>query len=148
MTMSTAAVLNRYKNVQVKTSSPGEILVMLYDGLFRFLTEARTSMESGDRTHAAERISRCHQIFALLLSGLRSDQAPELCANLEALYGFSMRHIVQANIHQKPENLTEVMRVLTPLREAWTTVVRGAKVDSAPNGGAAILQISAPISIK
>jgi flagellar protein FliS len=148
MTMSTAAVLNRYKNVQVKTSSPGEILVMLYDGLFRFLGEAKTAMETGDRATCGERISRSHQILALLHSGLKPEIAPELCANLEALYVFSMKHIIQANIHQKPENLIEVMRVLTPLREAWTTVVRGAKVDSSANGSAAVMQISAPVSIK
>jgi flagellar protein FliS len=148
MTMSTAAVLNRYKNVQVKTSSPGEILVMLYDGLFRFLGEAKTAMEAGDRGTAGARISRSHEILALLDSGLKPSIAPELCANLEALYVFSMHHIVQANIEQNPDKLTDVLRVLTPLREAWTIVVRGAKVDAPANGSANIASLSAPITIK
>src|SRR5450755_1647386 len=98
MTMSVNAALNRYKNVQVKTSSPGELLVMLYDGLFRFLTEAKICMVKGERTRAAERISRSHQIFQQLLNGLNREHAPELCENLEQLYLFCMGHIVQANI--------------------------------------------------
>ena len=50
MTMGVAAVLSRYQKVKVTTCSPGELLVMLYDGLFRFLGEAKTKMEEGDRT--------------------------------------------------------------------------------------------------
>ena len=126
MTMSVAAALNRYKNVQVKTSSPGEILVMLYEGIFRFLTEAKTCMVAGERTRAAERISRVHEILTLLVNSLNREHAPELCDNLQDLYLFSMRQIVAANIEQKPENIDNVLRVLTPLREAWTQVVKGA----------------------
>jgi flagellar protein FliS len=125
MSMGVAAVLNRYQKVKVTTCSPGELLVMLYDGLFRFLGEAKTAMEAGERTRAAERISRSHQIIAQLLGGLNREHAPELCDNLQALYLFCGSHIVQANIQQKPENIADVLRVLTPLREAWTTVVRG-----------------------
>ena len=47
MTMS--AAIQRYKAVQVKTSSPGEILVMLYDGLFKFLDEAKEALAAEDR---------------------------------------------------------------------------------------------------
>ena len=148
MSMGVAAVLNRYQKVQVTTCSPGELLVMLYDGLFRFLAEAKTKMEAGDRNRAAELISKSHKILQQLLGGLNYEVAPELCKNLQSLYVFCMGHIVQANLQQNAEKLSEVMRVLTPLREAWTTVVRGAKIEAPANASASITQISAPISIK
>ena len=138
--MTALAALNRYKNVQVKTASPGELLVMLYDGLFRFLGEAKTAMEAGERTRAAERISRSHQILQHLLAGLNREHAPELCENLEGLYLFSMRHIVNANIHQKPENIGEVIAVLTPLREAWSAVVRGSSGITTKTGDVTIIR--------
>ncbi|MEO7109029.1 MAG: flagellar export chaperone FliS [Polyangiaceae bacterium] len=148
MTMTVNAALNRYKNVQVKTSSPGELLVMLYDGLFRFLGEAKTAMESGERARAAERISRSHQILQQLNNGLNREHAPDLCDNLHRLYLFAMGHIVQANIQQKPENIAEVLRVLTPLREAWTTVVRGEGAKN-ENQNVSITTIASPtISIR
>ena|SRR5665213_2768090 len=148
MSMGVAAVLNRYQKVQVTTCSPGELLVMLYDGLFRFLGEAKTKMEEGDRNRAAELISKSHKILQHLLGGLNYEIAPELCKNLQSLYVFSMGHIVQANLQQKPEKLADVLRVLTPLREAWTTVVRGAKIEAPTNASVTIAQMSAPISIK
>ncbi|MEO8874549.1 MAG: flagellar export chaperone FliS [Polyangiaceae bacterium] len=145
--MSVSSVLNRYKNVQVKTSSPGEVLVMLYDGLFRFLTEAKTCMETGERTRAAERISRCHEIFQQLVLGLNHEIAPELCENLQSLYLFCMGHIVQSNIQQQPEKLAEVMRVLQPLREAWTTVVRGDTSGASVNASS-VASLNAGVVIK
>jgi flagellar protein FliS len=148
MTMGVAAVLNRYQKVQVTTCSPGELLVMLYDGVFRFLGEAKTQMIAGERTRAAELISKSHKIFQHLLGGLNFEVAPDLCKNLQSLYVFCMGHIVQANIKQNPANLDEVLRVLTPLREAWTTVVRGSKVDASATGNVTIANLSSPISIK
>ena len=48
---------------------------------------------------------------------------PELCANLEALYGFSMDRVMQASRKGQLEPIDEVIRVLTPMREAWQQAV-------------------------
>ena len=62
--MSAANVLSRYGAVQVTTSTPGQILVMLYDGLFRFLGEARAALVAKERARAGERIGRAHARMA------------------------------------------------------------------------------------
>jgi flagellar protein FliS len=122
--MSASAAIQRYKSVQVTTSSPGEILVMLYDGLFRFLEEAREAMLADDRARVGDRINRAHAIVNELAATLNKDVAPELCENLEALYFFASAKLVEANLYQDPERLQQVVRVLAPLREGFTTVVR------------------------
>lgn len=125
--MSAATILSRYGTVQVTTSSPGQILVMLYDGLFRFLGEARAAIQARDRPRAGERISRAHAILELLASTLDPAHAPELCDNLQGLYLFCMSRLVTANVKQDAAPIDEVTRVLAPLREAWReAVARGA----------------------
>ncbi len=121
--MSSANLLSRYGTVQATTSSPGQILVMLYDGLFRFLNEAKVAMQEKRRGRAGELISRAHAILDTLSATLIHSHAPELCSNLEAVYMFCMQQLITANVYLKPELINEVMRVLTPLREAWTEVV-------------------------
>ena len=116
-------VLSRYGAVQASTSSPGQILVMLYDGLFRFLNEARTALQEKRRGRAGELISRAHAILDTLSSTLNPEHAPELCGNLEALYLFCMQQLITANIQSKVEPIDDVLRILAPLREAWTEVV-------------------------
>jgi flagellar secretion chaperone FliS len=114
----------KYQTVQITTSSPGELLIKLYDGLFRFLNVARHGMTNGRRAQAGEAISRAHAIISELQMSLDHAQSPELCANLAALYDFSLRRITEANLKNDPQGIDDVMRVLSPVREAFTSVVR------------------------
>ena len=115
----------KYQSVQITTSSPGELLVKLYDGLFRFLNAARMGLANGRRGPAGEAMSRAHAIITELQASLDPAHAPELCANLAALYDFSMRKITEANLRNDPKAIDDIMRVLAPVRDAFATVVRG-----------------------
>lgn len=129
-----AAVSNaaRYRTVAVSTSSPGEVLIMLYEGLLRFLNDAREAMKTGNRARAGERISRAHAILEELTVALNPKHAPELCSNLEGLYSFCMNHLIEANAHQDPVRIGNVIRFLSPIAEAWRTVVRKKPVPATP----------------
>ena len=121
--MNAAVALNRYKQVQVRTSSPGDILVMLYDGLIKFLEEAKAATVADDRARAGERIGRAHAILAELTATLDHDKAPELCERLEGVYGFCMGHLLEANLHRDPEKIDACIRILTPIRDAFKVAV-------------------------
>ncbi|MCA9623454.1 MAG: flagellar export chaperone FliS, partial [Myxococcales bacterium] len=100
--------------MKVKTASPGEVLVMLYDGLLRFLAEGREAMKAGERARSGERLDRAFAIVSELISTLRPEVAPELCEQLSGVYRFCMDQITAANIQQKPELIDDVIRVLEP----------------------------------
>ena len=119
MVAKSAAAISRYKSVQVTTCGPGQLIVMLYDGLFRFLNEAQAAIDAKDRGTAGEKISRSHAILEHLLAGLDPEVAPALCEHLGPLYMFCMQRLIQANIKQDSKLLAEVQRVLSPLRDAW-----------------------------
>lgn len=123
MNLPTHAAMARYGAVKVTTSSPGQLLVMLYDGLLRFLREARSAMAARDRRRCGERISRSHAILAQLLATLDPSHNAQLCAHLQPLYVFCMQHLLRANVEQDPQKLDDLVRILTPLRDAWSTAV-------------------------
>lgn len=114
----------RYQSVQITTASPGELLVTMFDGLLRFLNVARMGLANGRRAQAGEAIGKAHSILTELSVSLDHSHAPELCANLHALYDFGMSRLTQANLKSDPLIIDEVIRVLAPIREAFTTVVR------------------------
>lgn len=116
--------VQRYKSVQVKTSTPGELLMMLYDGCFRFLNEAVVALETGDRAKSGEKIDRAYAIISEFQTSLKHEYYPELCKNLEGVYVFCMGHLVQANLNQDAEMVRDVIRVLDPLRDAFREAVR------------------------
>jgi flagellar secretion chaperone FliS len=126
MTAPFAAVesaAQRYNQVRMTTSSPGELLLALYDGLFRFLNGAKICVERKELARARELLSKSYAIISELYIALDHGQAPELCANLEALYGFCMDRVQMASRKALVEPIEEVIRVLTPLREAWQVAV-------------------------
>jgi flagellar secretion chaperone FliS len=121
--MMQQVAVNRYKQVAAATLTPGELLLALYGGLFRFLRTARQLFEAGKRGAGAEMCSKAHAVVSELDLALDHDVHPELCANLTALYGFCLDRLVTASRKSSVESIDEVIRVLTPLREAWEIAV-------------------------
>ena len=117
------SAISRYQNVKITTGSPGDMLVALYDGLFRFLNVASTAVRQGKRDIANHAISRSHAILSELYVSLDRRYAPELCANLEALYGFCLERLVAANVKNDASLIDDIVRVLTPVRDAFREAV-------------------------
>lgn len=114
---------DRYQSIRAETSSPGEILLALYSGLFRFLKGARTSIEQGDRQAASKLLNRAHAIISELYIALDRESAPELCEQLAGVYDFCMDRVARANASGDIALVDEVVRVMTPLKEAWEVAV-------------------------
>ncbi len=119
----------RYKQVRMTTASPGELLLALYDGVFRFLNGAKICIERKEMARSRELLSKAYAILSELYIALDHSLAPELCANLEGLYGFSMDRVMLASRRGLTEPIDEVVRVLTPLREAWRVAVPQAALE-------------------
>jgi flagellar protein FliS len=118
------AHIANYQAVQIRTSSPGEILVALYDGLFKFLQAAKHAIGRRNIARAGETISRAHAIVSELYGSLDHSQYPELCKNLASLYDYCLRRLTHANRHRSVEAIDDVIRVLTPVREANREAVK------------------------
>ena len=129
--MSALPSIARYRTVQLKTSSPADLLLLLYDGLLRFIGEARVAMVKGDRAVTGERISRAHAILDELSATLNPKADAVLCERLFALYQFSMSRLLDANMKQTPDLLDEVIRVLSPLRDAWRVAAESNRMAAA-----------------
>lgn len=133
-----ASAIARYQDVKITTGSPGELLMALYDGLFRFLHAGAAALRGGNRNVANHAISRSHAIISELYASLDHRYAEELCNNLEMLYAFCLDSIVEANIKNDASKLDEVIRVLSPVREAF----REAVAQVSQSGGNPVLHVA------
>jgi flagellar protein FliS len=131
MTSPAENKLGRYGAVKVTTCTPGQLLLMVYDALFRFLREATVAFETKDRSRSSERINRSHQLLEQLFLALDPSISPTLCDKLGPLYVFCMRHVLEANVHQDPTRIAEIIQILTPLREAFGVAVEQAAREAA-----------------
>ena len=115
--------ISRYKQVVVSTSTPGELLLALYQGLFRFLKQTRVLMEAKQRGKAAEHIAKARAIIVELELALDHEVSPDLCYNLSGLYGFCLDRLRLAAREDSVQAIDEIVRVLTPLYQAWQVAV-------------------------
>lgn len=127
---------DRYRQVQANTSTPGELLLALYDGLFRFLNGAKVCFENQQAPRGRELVGKAHAIISELMLALDHAASPELCANLAAVYDFALSRLSEANRTATAQPIADVVRTLTPLREAWALAVPKAIAEAnAKKGG-------------
>jgi flagellar secretion chaperone FliS len=119
---------NVYRQVNVDSSPPTRILDELYGAFLQDCEAAAERIEAGDRAAKGRHISRALAIIGELEAALDRSIAPELTQNLLALYGFARARLFAANTGMNAKPLLEVVRVLGPLREAFSTAAKQAKI--------------------
>ncbi len=123
-----------YRRVHVETANPGRILLTLYDAAIRFVRLGKDQIEAGNAAGKGTNLSKAYAIIAEFIHALDFDKAPELCNNLEQVYGFMLEQITDANTKMDPEPLEVVLRHLQELRETWAqAVVEAAREPEAPS---------------
>jgi flagellar protein FliS len=116
-----AATPQAYRRGAVLAASPGELVVILYDGARRFLRQAAAAMEAGEIERAHITLRHAEMIIAHLDSTLDIEQG-QIAHSLRQLYGFCLRHLNAARMEKDPAMLAQVSTILGELREAFAQV--------------------------
>lgn len=119
MSVPTYARAAAYKQSSVLTASPGQLVVMLYDGCLRFLHQSTHAMRSGERNLAITKLRRGEAIITELLVTLDTDKGGEIASRLQGIYTFSRQQLRKAELEQDPAIVEQVMEYMTELRDAW-----------------------------
>ncbi|MBN2427661.1 MAG: flagellar export chaperone FliS [Deltaproteobacteria bacterium] len=127
--------MHQYQQNQVQTASREQILIMLYDGAIRFVGQARQAIENGDRLGRLEPISRAMAIISELSNSLDHSIGGEVAENLDALYNFMIRSLIEANRNVDAKPLETVENLLKTLRATWAEAIQIVKDEGqAANG--------------
>ena len=115
--------IDQYRKAAVTSASPLELVVMLYDGALKFMEAGKRSMELGDTYKQNEDLKRAQRIIAELTACLDMQRGGEIAQNLAALYSFAYDRLVQGNIYDRTDYVDQSIKVLSELREGWSTLV-------------------------
>jgi flagellar protein FliS len=110
-----------YKQQSILTAPPERLLVMLYEGMGRFLFQAAHAMRSGDQRTADDRMRRGEAIIDHLNETLDMSQG-KLAENLEGIYVFCKRQLLEARMERDPAKIDTARRLLGELGEAWAEI--------------------------
>ena len=112
---------NVYRESAVLTATPEQLVVMLYDGANRFLTQSAIAMRDGRAGLAGEKLRRAEAIIDELLATLDLSVG-EVAERLQALYLFFKEHLSAARLKQDASKVDEVARLMRELRGAWAGI--------------------------
>jgi flagellar secretion chaperone FliS len=131
--MSAQRGLSSYRQTQVQSRTPLELVVMLYDGTLKFLQLTRDAIERRDLHARRDASSRALAIISELQSTLNMAEGGEIAQRLDELYGFVNLRILDATKHNAVTPIDDAIRVIENLRGAWVSIavapaesVRGA----------------------
>ena len=101
--------MSAYKESSVLTAPPERLVLMLYDGIHRFLFQAAHAMRSGDVSQMNNRMQRAEAIISELNKTLDMS-AGDIAERLRAIYMFSRRHLTEARLERDPSKIETVSR--------------------------------------
>ena len=131
-----------YQHVATETASPGQLVLMLYDGTLRFLEQARRGLQADDPSERNQAVNnnllRAQAILGELNASLDLKRGGELAATLRRLYEYFEGRLMESNLNKEESGIREVIERMTTLREAWATMLRGYNVGQGAEETAAL----------
>ena len=109
----------RYRETEVLTATPGQLVVLLYDHMLASLRRARVAMEARDADLQSECLEKGRAVLTELLVTLDREKGGEVAANLGALYAFLLGELVQVGVRSDVPRLDRVTNMIAELRDAF-----------------------------
>jgi len=127
---------NAYMQTQVTTTTPGHLVVMLYDGAITFLEQAKQEIEVRNYAKKGILISQALDIISELDGSLNTEKGGELAQNLHKLYMYCSTRLLQANLKMDITLIDEVIGILSSFRSAFSEISKTQAHPSPPRAAA------------
>jgi len=116
---------SQYKENSIYTSTPEELVLMLYNGLVKFIMQAQSAVEEKNYEKANEALKRAQDIVIHFQCTL--DMKYEISKDLVKLYDYMYKRLIDANIKKDKRVLQDLLTIAKELRDTWTKAMKLAK---------------------
>jgi len=114
--------INLYKKANVTTAGPQRLVVMCYEGAISNLKTAQEKYGAREYEAKAKAVQKVQDILALLVQSLDFEKGGEIARNLNALYTYMVRRIVEGDLKRDMKAFDEVISMLEELVSAWREI--------------------------
>ncbi len=132
---------SHYKQIDcytgVNEADPHQLVQMLLDGALEKISVAKGLIARNETAKKGEAIGRAISIVSGLRSSLDMSAGGEIAANLDNLYEYIERRLLEANLNNDVAILEEVLSLLREIKTAWESIPRElrSKPDTAVAAG-------------
>ena len=119
---------NQYKTVDTVTgvdaATPHRLIHMVLDGALEQIAMAKGAMQRGEIKPKGYYITSACSIVLGLQGSLDMDAGGELASNLDNLYEYMVRRLMEAHLHNDQAGLDEVVSLLREIKLGWDAIPR------------------------
>jgi flagellar protein FliS len=116
-----------YRETQIKTASKGKLVVILYDGLIRFLDLALESIPNKQYDVVNNNILKAQDVLSELTMSLNME-AGDISKKLLSIYSFLNMKLIEGNIKKDAAPISFVKKMAVELRESWNTIAKKSPI--------------------
>jgi flagellar protein FliS len=128
--MKLAQLAKSYQSVAVTTATPGQLVLMLFDGALRFMAAAEAGFKFEDYLKRNETIHnnvvRAQDILRELQDSLDMSVEGDFSSRMYALYDFMLTQLNQANMKKESAPIAIVIHLLEQIRDAWAQMLENS----------------------
>lgn len=111
----------------VTDASSHRLIQMLMEGALEKIAQAKGNIKRGEISAKGKNISLAISIIDALRSSLDPEKGGEIAENLEALYDYMTRCLLDANVRSDVAKLKEVTSLLLEIKGAWDAIPEEVK---------------------
>lgn len=111
-----------YQNTAVQTATPQELCLQLYNGCLKFIRLAKRAMDDQQIEERHVQLTKAQAIITQFRITLDMDIA--ISQELDALYEFIHRKLVEANTRNDLNALEEAEGLVIELRDTWKMMMK------------------------
>ena len=107
---------------QVDEADGHELITLLFDTLTLRITQAKKSIEENDINEKIVRLTKALNIIDGLRVSLNHEEGGEIAKNLDDLYDYMQRRLVEANATNDISILIEINSLVDEIKGAWAQI--------------------------
>jgi flagellar protein FliS len=112
----------QYHRTTVETASKLELVIMCYEKAIQSLHEAKALIEAKEFEKKGKKLQLALDIINELQASLNFEKGGQIARNLDAIYGYIVRRLLQGDIQKDLKVYDESIRLLGELKEAWDQI--------------------------
>ncbi len=124
--MSYHNATQRYKEIDTYSgtayANPHQLIQMLMQGVIDKISIARAAMQDNNVGVKGESVSKAVSILDGLKASLDKEKGGDIATNLDDLYDYMQRALVEGNLHNNQSKFDEVVSLMSEIKEAWTAI--------------------------
>lgn len=126
--------MKAYQRVRITTASPAELVVLLFDGLAKFVSHAADALRDERFGDAGRSFERAQELIGHLRESLDERVSATFVASMDRTYLLWMKSLAKAQVERDADAVEAIGAQVLELAAAWRQAAE--EVASSPSHGA------------